>query len=85
MTRYVHTNIIAKDYEKLIRFYKEVFGCQSIGEQRNLRGDWLDKLTGIPNAHIVGEHLVMPGHDKNPKLLHQSYAFGTLTHLGFEF
>ena len=47
MIRYVHTNIIAKDHKKLIDFYKEVFGCRSIGETRDLRGEWLDKLTGI--------------------------------------
>lgn len=63
MIRYVHTNIIAKDSEKLIEFYKEVLGCRSIGERRNLRGSWLDKLTGISDAHIVGEHLVLPGYD----------------------
>ncbi|WP_077612423.1 VOC family protein [Clostridium sp. Marseille-P2415] len=96
MTRYVHTNIIAKDYENMIRFYKEVLGCQSIGEQRNLQGDWLDKLTGIPNAHIVGEHLVMPGYDKdhptleifsynqmNGEMEHRINAYG-IAHLAFE-
>lgn len=46
MFRYVHTNIIAKDVNKLIAFYKTVFHCQSIDEQRNLSGDWLDRLTG---------------------------------------
>lgn len=65
MVRYVHTNIIAKDLDKMIDFYKDVFGCRSINEKRNLRGAWLDKMTGIPDAHIVGEHLVMPGYDEN--------------------
>lgn len=96
MTRYVHTNIIAKDCEKLIRFYKEVFGCQSIGEKRDLQGEWLDKLTGIPKAHIVGEHLVMPGYDKDHPTLeifsyrhmvgdrkHGINEFG-IAHLAFE-
>lgn len=62
MLRYVHTNIIAKDFQKLVDFYKEVFQCKSIGETRDLRGEWLDKLTGIQNAHIVGEHLCLPGY-----------------------
>lgn len=65
MIRYVHTNIIAKDYKKLIHFYKEVFQCKSIQETRDLRGEWLDKLTGISNAHIIGEHLCLPGYDDN--------------------
>jgi predicted enzyme related to lactoylglutathione lyase len=62
MFRYVHTNIIAKDSAKLIDFYKSVFRCKSIGETRDLSGDWLDRLTGLPNAHIVGEHLLLPGY-----------------------
>ena len=96
MVRYVHTNIIAKDCEKLIEFYKEVFGCRSIGEKRDLRGVWLDKMTGIHNAHIVGEHLVMPGYDeKHPTIeifsydqmegnfTHQINTYG-IAHLAFE-
>lgn len=63
MTKYVHTNIIARDSKKLIEFYKNVFDCRSIGQTRDLRGDWVDKLTGVKNAHIVGEHLCLPGYD----------------------
>lgn len=74
MTRFVHINIIAEDHEKLIDFYKVVFGCRSIGEKRNLHGQWLDKLTGVPDAHILGEHLVMPGYDADhPTLEIYSY------------
>ncbi|PKM73322.1 MAG: glyoxalase [Firmicutes bacterium HGW-Firmicutes-16] len=72
--RYAHTNIIAKDSAKLIAFYKEVLGCRSIGETRDLRGDWLDRMTGVKNAHIVGEHLCLPGYDeKHPTLEIFSY------------
>ena len=63
MFRYVHTNIIARDSSKLIQFYKDIMNCKSIGETRDLKGDWLDKMTGIKNAHIVGEHLCLPGYD----------------------
>ena len=74
MFRYVHTNIIAKDFRKLIALYKDVFQCKSIGETRDLRGAWLDKLTGIQNAHIVGEHLCLPGYeDDHPTLEIFSY------------
>lgn len=61
MFRYVHTNIIAKDAEKLIEFYKQVLHCKSIGEERDLKGEWLDQMTGLKNAHIKGEHLLLPG------------------------
>jgi len=59
--RFAHVNIIAKDSATLIAFYKAVFACQSIGETRDLRGAWLDGMTGVANAHIVGEHLRLPG------------------------
>ncbi len=69
MIRYAHTNIVAADAQTLIAFYKSVLGCQSIGETRDLRGDWLDTLTGLPNAHITGEHLLLPGcGDSHPTL-----------------
>ena len=64
MIRYAHTNLIAKDSKTLIAFYKEALGCKSIGEARDLRGDWLDDMTGISNAHIVGEHLLLPGYEE---------------------
>ena len=65
MFRYVHTNIIAKDAGKLIDFYKTVFHCKSINETRDLRGAWLDKLTGLNGAHITGEHLLLPGYGED--------------------
>lgn len=65
MFRYVHTNIIANDAEKLIEFYKSVLHCTSINEKRDLRGEWLDRLTGLKEAHITGEHLLLPGYDKD--------------------
>lgn len=65
MTRYVHTNIIARDFKRLVDFYKTVFNCRSIGETRDLRGGWLDSLTGIKGSHITGEHLCLPGYGEN--------------------
>lgn len=65
MFRYVHTNIIAKDARKLIDFYKTVLHCKSINETRDLRGEWLDRLTGLSKAHISGEHLLLPGYGED--------------------
>lgn len=74
MIKYVHTNIIAKDAKRLINFYIEVLNCRRIGEARDLKGEWLDNMTGIKNAHIVGEHLCFPGYeDKHPTLEIFSY------------
>ncbi len=65
MLRYVHTNIIAKDAKRLITFYKDVFDCKSTGETRDISGEWLDKVTGVKNAHIKGEHISLPGYGEN--------------------
>lgn len=74
MFRYVHTNIIAQNASKLINFYKTVFHCQSINETRDLRGVWLDRLTGLNGAYIIGEHLLFPGYgDEHPTLKIFSY------------
>jgi predicted enzyme related to lactoylglutathione lyase len=60
--RYGHTNIVARDWRKLARFYEEIFGCIRILPERDLSGDWLDALTGIRDAHLHGVHLRLPGH-----------------------
>lgn len=60
-TRYTHTNIIAHDWRTLAAFYIEVFGCEPTGPERDLSGAWVDALTGIPGAHVVGAHLRLPG------------------------
>ncbi|MGD9365960.1 MAG: VOC family protein [Desulfobacteraceae bacterium] len=60
--KYVHTNLIAKDWRRLSAFYQKVFGCAPIPPERNLSGWWLDKATGIEDAHIRGMHLRLPGY-----------------------
>lgn len=62
--RYVHTNIIAKDWRKLSKFYQEVFRCKPVPPERNLKGEWLDRMTGLKGAHITGEHLCVPGYNE---------------------
>lgn len=63
--RFTHTNIIAKDWEKLSRFYQEVFECVPVPPKRDLQGNWIDQLTGIRGAHIRGEHLCLPGYENS--------------------
>ena len=77
MFRYVHTNIIAKDAARLIAFYKQALHCKSIGQTRDLRGPWLDRLTGLPKAHITGEHLLLPGYDDSHPTL-EIFSYDTL-------
>jgi predicted enzyme related to lactoylglutathione lyase len=74
-TKYVHTNIIARDWQQLVRFYEEVFDCVYLPPERKLSGDWLAKGTGIPGAALEGKHLRLPGlGDDGPTLEIFSYA-----------
>ena len=95
MIRYAHTNLIAHDVPAQIAFYRDVFGCRSIGQTRDLSGEWLDRLTGISGAHLFGEHLALPGYDSNGPTL-EIFGYDTvvphrapgvnasgLTHLAF--
>lgn len=73
--RYVHTNIIAKDWKKVSQFYQKVFHCKPLPPERDLKGEWMDKLTGIPSVHVQGEHLLLPGYSEDhPTLEIFSYS-----------
>ena len=63
--KYAHTNLIARDWKKLSQFYIDVFHCTPKLPERNLYGEWFDKLTGIKNSHIKGIHLLLPGFKEN--------------------
>jgi len=72
--KYVHTNLIARDWRRLVRFYSEVFGCVAKGPERDLSGAWLDQATSLRNAHLCGVHLRLPGcGDDGPTLEIFSY------------
>jgi catechol 2,3-dioxygenase-like lactoylglutathione lyase family enzyme len=62
--KYVHTNLIARDWRKLADFYIAVFGCKPQYPERDLYGEWVDSLTGIANARIRGMHLALPGYEE---------------------
>jgi len=59
--RYRHTNIVANDWDALARFYEDVFGCVREPPEREHAGEWLERGTGVPDAHIRGVHLRLPG------------------------
>jgi predicted enzyme related to lactoylglutathione lyase len=63
--RYVHTNLIAKDWKSLSNFYIEIFNCKVLPGERNLSGGWLDRATGLKDAHISGIHLLLPGYGES--------------------
>jgi predicted enzyme related to lactoylglutathione lyase len=67
--RYVHTNLIARDWHSLARFYEAVLGCVPVPPERDLAGPDMDAGTGIPGAHLRGVHLRLPGRgDDGPTL-----------------
>ncbi|HWP96991.1 MAG TPA: VOC family protein [Syntrophomonadaceae bacterium] len=66
--KYVHTNLIARDWRKLADFYITVFNCTPLDPERDLSGDWVDSFTGLANAHIRGVHLALPGWQDGPTL-----------------
>ena len=60
--RYGHTNLIAKDWRALARFYEDLFGCTPVPPERDFAGPDLDRGTAIPGARLRGVHLRLPGH-----------------------
>ncbi len=65
MITFAHVNIVTDNWRKLADFYIAVFNCVPLYPERDLKGDWLDKLTGITNAHLTGIHLALPGYNNN--------------------
>ena len=61
--RFVHTNVVARDWRSLAAFYVRVFGCEVLQPERDYRGHELDAGTALSGAHLTGAHLKLPGTD----------------------
>lgn len=73
--RYAHTNLIARDWERLAAFYREVFGAVEVPPRRNYSGPELEAGTGVSGSTLVGVHLRLPGHGPDgPTLEIYSYS-----------
>ena len=67
--RFAHTNIVSKDWRKLVAFYTLTFQCKLVPPVRKQSGAWLEKGTGLQNAALEGAHLLLPGYgEKGPTL-----------------
>jgi predicted enzyme related to lactoylglutathione lyase len=67
--KYVHTNLVARDWKALAGFYEKLFGCVPVLPERDLQGERLEAGTGLPGAHLRGIHLRLPGYgDHGPTL-----------------
>jgi predicted enzyme related to lactoylglutathione lyase len=73
--KYVHTNLIARNWQKLSLFYQEVFGFKLVPPERHYKGVDLERGTGVQGSELHGVHLRMPGYDDNgPTLEIYSYS-----------
>ena len=75
--KYVHTNLIARDWQKLAQFYTDVFGCIFVPPERDYQGEALEAGTGLKGVHVTGVHLRLPGHgDQGPTI--EIYTYNQL-------
>lgn len=67
--KYVHTNLIAKDWQKIAQFYIDVFGCSRVGPPKMLSGPDVEAGTGVAKAVLSGVMLLLPGYTNDGPLL----------------
>jgi predicted enzyme related to lactoylglutathione lyase len=63
--KYVHTNLVAEDWQALAGFYQRLFGCIPVPPERDIQGKQLEAGTGLPGAHLRGIHLRLPGYGED--------------------
>ena len=67
--KYVHTNVVARDWRRLAEFYETVFGCVPVPPERNYQGSWVEDVTALKDVSLSGMHLQLPGYgDDGPTL-----------------
>jgi predicted enzyme related to lactoylglutathione lyase len=75
--KFIHINMIAADWRKLVQFYLAVFDCKLVPPEAEYSGSELDRATGLKNAQVAGVHLRLPGYDDDGPLL-EIYSYGEL-------
>ncbi len=75
--KYVHTNLIAEDWQALAKFYQELFGCVPVPPERDFQGEKLEAGSGIAGAHLRGVHLRLPGYGEGGPTL-EIFNYNTL-------
>lgn len=75
--KFGHTNLIAKDWRALSRFYQDLFGCVPVPPERDFKGPDLERGTAISGAALRGEHLRLPGHGPDGPTL-EIFSYNTL-------
>lgn len=94
--KYVHTNIVAKNWKRLADFYIKVFSCKIVPPIRHYKGKDLDSAVNIKDVALNGVHLHLPGYNKsgptleiysyNPSQSKKNRKVNTpgITHIAFE-
>jgi predicted enzyme related to lactoylglutathione lyase len=73
--KYVHTNLIARDWRKLSQFYKDVFGFKPVQPERHYKSAEVERGTGVLGSELHGVHLRAPGYgDNGPTLEILTYS-----------
>lgn len=67
--KFKHINLISRDWKKLAGFYIKVFGLEPVHPERELKGQWLEDITGVKDAEISGIHMKLPGYGYNSPTL----------------
>ena len=75
--RYVHTNLIARDWQRLAQFYCDVFGCTPVPPERHYAGADLERGSGVIGARLDGVHLRLPGYASDGPTL-EIYTYSIL-------
>ena len=67
--RFGHVNLTGADWRRLAGFYTDLFGCELVPPERDIKSADLDRATGLTGAHLTGGHLRLPGHgDDGPTI-----------------
>lgn len=73
--RFGHVNVTSRDWRRLASFYANVFGLEIVPPERDYRGADLEAATRVPNAHLTGAHLRLPGYGSAGPTL-EIYQYG---------
>ena len=79
--KYVHTNLIARDWRALAAWYTTVIGCTVVQPERDYVGAELEAGSGVPGAHLQGVHLRLPGYGADGPTL-EVYSYNVLAEGG---
>lgn len=76
--KYVHTNLIARDWRALADFYIAQFECEVVPPERDYAGAALEAGTGVAGASLRGVHLRLPGYGRGGGPTLEIYTYSKL-------